>query len=319
MKISLAPLEGITGFIVRNAYAHHFDGIDLYYTPFISTGKKLKNKSLRDILPENNSELSLIPQLMSNDADEFIDMEKQLKAFGYEHLNLNLGCPSGTVSSKKRGSGLLLYPEELDHFLEEVFAKTNAKISIKTRIGYASPEEWPAIFEIYQKYPLEELIIHPRVREEFYKGSPHMDSFAHAYQSKTQIPLCYNGDIVSLESYQSMYEQFPLISHTMLGRGLLASPGLAAKIKHSLDTSVPVYTKEEYRTRLRDFHDEIYNGLVATFKSEKDAMLHMKEIWGFLRNSFVDSDKAVKNLLKCQSCMEYKVAVNEIFRCDLIL
>jgi tRNA-dihydrouridine synthase len=334
MQISLAPLEGVTGYVVRNAFHHNFDGIDTFYTPFISAGQNLKGKVLRDILPENNEGITLIPQLMSNRAEDVLRISRLLAAYGYDEINLNIGCPSGTVTSKKRGAGLLTDLALLDHFLEDVFARSDLKISVKTRIGFHSDEEWPAILEIYKKYPIKELIIHPRVREEFYKGTPHLDSFekaVHAYAAvdadidisdATHTTLCYNGDISSVNNCNTILERFPGIDHIMIGRGLISHPGLAAEIKYAQQIEYtqqicspahPCYSNAEYRERIRAFHDEIYSNLSANFSSEKDAMLHMKEIWGFLKESFAGSDKAVKRILKSQNCMEYKIAVNSLF------
>jgi tRNA-dihydrouridine synthase len=211
--------------------------------------------------------------------------------------------------------------ELLDHFLEEVFAKIDIQVSVKTRVGYYSTEEWHAILEIYQKYPVKELIIHPRVREEFYKGTPHLDCFELAVQAyadaspATATTLCYNGDITSVESCRAIREKFPDICHIMIGRGLISHPGLAAQIKYAKESGMPTkpcYSDAEYRERIRNFHDEIYSNFCANFSGEKDAMLHMKEIWGFLKDSFADSDKAVKKILKSQNCMEYKIAVQAL-------
>jgi tRNA-dihydrouridine synthase len=201
--------------------------------------------------------------------------------------------------------------------LEDVFASSDMQISVKTRVGYSSPEEWSAILEIYQKYPIKELIIHPRVREEFYKGTPHLDCFELAVRAyadaspATATTLCYNGDITSVESCRAILEKFPDTRHVMIGRGLISHPGLAAEIKSGAPAK-PCYSDAEYRERIRSFHDEIYSNFCATFSGEKDAMLHMKEIWGFLKDSFAGSDKAVKKILKSQNCMEYKIAVNTL-------
>lgn len=307
MTISLAPLEGITGYIVRNAFLHNFGGIDTYYTPFIPAGKNFNKKVLRDISPENNPGIRLIPQLMSNKAEEVIDMGHRLATFGYNTVNINLGCPSGTVTSKKRGSGLLLYPKELDHFLYEIYSHADFRVSIKTRIGFNSTEEWAAILDIYRKYPIDELIIHPRVRAEFYNGTPHLDCFKKAYDT-VRIPLCYNGDIVSLETYTTITERFPLLDNIMIGRGLLAAPWLAAQIKGE------VLPESVRREKLRSFCDEIYSGYLSIFSGEKDAVMHMKEIWGFLGNSFPGREKTLKRIRKCQNYAEYKVLVDEMFR-----
>ena len=173
MKYYFAPMEGITGYIYRNVHHRFFPGMDKYFSPFISPGTKktMTPKELRDILPENNQDYTLIPQILTNRSGDFLRLCRDLKEYGYKEVNLNLGCPSGTVVAKKKGAGFLEYPNELDRFLEEIFAGTDLKISIKTRIGKDDPEEFEKLLEIYNKYPLEELIIHPRVQTDYYKNS----------------------------------------------------------------------------------------------------------------------------------------------------
>ena len=332
MKIYLAPLEGVTGYIVRNAFFHHFSGIDQYYTPFIPAGKRMNKKILRDIAPENNTGIKLIPQLMSNRADEVIGMAHALREYGYDSVNINLGCPSGTVVGKKRGSGLLFYPDELDAFLDELYRTADMKISIKTRIGFDSPEEWPRILEIYRRYPIDELIIHPRIQKDFYKHPVRTDAFALAEEvlSGTGIRLCYNGDITDGESYRAILARFPALESVMIGRGLLARPYLAEVIKEQIskenigtqigvENGISTGNREktasrELKFRIRAFHDEIFDGYCSIFSGEKDAMFHMKEIWHYLGNSFSGSEKYIKKIKKAQSFAEYRVVVDAIFR-----
>lgn len=182
MKFFLAPMQGLTGYTVRNAFHHHFDYIDKYYTPFIPAAKRMNAKIKRDIDPVNNDGITLIPQAMSIVADEVIDLHRQLVPYGYDEINVNLGCPSGTVVSKKRGSGILAYPDMLDSFLDELYTKADFPVSIKTRVGFNDDELWPRLIEIYSKYPISELTVHPRVQKDFYKNTPRMDDFALAMQ-----------------------------------------------------------------------------------------------------------------------------------------
>ena len=195
MKYYLAPMEGITGFIYRNTYKKFFDNIDKYFTPFIvpTSSKSFKTKELRDILPENNKGMNIVPQILTNDSDGFITTARKLQQLGYSEINLNLGCPSGTVVSKNRGSGFLAKREELDKFLDEIYKIDDMKISIKTRIGKDSSEEFYELIKIYNKYPLEELIIHPRTREDFYGNKPNLEVFKDAL-TLSNSPVCYNGD-----------------------------------------------------------------------------------------------------------------------------
>ena len=306
MQFDLAPMEGLTGYIIRNAFHHYFDDIDTYYTPFIPAAKRMSKKIKADILPDNNQGIHLIPQVMSNNADEVIDLGHQLQEYGYDILNINLGCPSGTVVSKKRGSGLLAYPEELDHFLEELFSKTEMKISIKTRIGFYDEEEWPHILSIYKKYPLKELIIHPRVQRDLYRNTPRMEAFSLAMQ-ELSVPLCYNGDIIDIESFEKVCAKFPSIDRVMIGRGMFRNPALIARLKGT------PYDATDYKSRLREFHDEIYIGFRSIFSGEKDALFRMKEVWSYLRYAFENSDKYWKKIRKVQHHPDYVILINQLF------
>lgn len=332
MQIYLAPMEGITGHVVRNAFYHNFGYIDKYFTPFIPAAKSLSRKIKRDIDPANNEGIRLVPQLISNRSDEVLDMIRQLKDRGFSEFNLNLGCPSGTVVNKKRGSGMLRYPEELDQFLYEIYENADVPLSVKTRIGFNDLEDWPAILAVYRKYPISELIIHPRLRKEMYTGFPHLEAFGEAYhfycdsgivslarQSTTDsgqstsaatdqrdpvdgqcfpTHLCYNGDIWDTDCYKRLMEQFPAVDTVMIGRGLLGRPDLACCIK-GVELS-------DTRDRIKDFCHEIYDGYLSIFSGEKDVCMHMKEIWASLCRSFVDSDRLLRKLMKTQTASEFK-------------
>lgn len=309
MQIYLAPMEGITGYVVRNAFARYFGGIDKYFTPFIPAAKRMNYKILRDLSPDNNQGIFLVPQLISNRSDEVLDMIRQLEDLGFSEFNINLGCPSGTVVSKKRGSGLLSCPDELDRFLEEIYKGTSNPVSLKTRIGFQDPGEWPRILAVYEKYPVSELIIHPRIRKEFYNGFVHLDAFEAAFQDYKAAGrlnrLCYNGDLWDTQCWQQVHEQFPELETFMIGRGLLARPDLAGSIKG--------IAAADTRKNLRSFCEEIYEGYRSIFKGEKDAVGHMKEIWSNLGRSFQDSGRLVKKILKCQSPEEYRHLTDQIF------
>ena len=312
MQFSLAPMEGITGYVTRNAFLHHFNYIDKYYTPFIPAAKRMSKKIIRDLKPENNVGINLIPQVMSNKVDEVLYLGEQLKEFGYTSMNINLGCPSGTVVSKKRGSGFLTMPDELDRFLDELYTRTDMEVSIKTRIGFNSEDEWEDILEIYSRHPIPELIIHPRIQKDFYKNAPRLDAFAMAVDKidSKKTKLCYNGDITNKAFFDQLVDRFPSIDSYMIGRGLYAYPGLIAVLDSDRQRKS---TQSDYLTRLRAFCDEILQGYLNDFGIPKDAMFHMKEIWSFLYNSFENSDKYWKKIRKCQTLDEYHVIVNSLF------
>ena len=270
----MAPMEGLTGCIIRNAFHHHFDYIDKYYTPFIPAAKRMNFKIRNDISPDNNAGIIVVPQLMTIIGEEAMDMAHQLRDYGYNEVNINLGCPSGTVVSKGRGSGILAEPEKLDHFLEELYSIADMNVTIKTRVGFNDDESWPRLVEIYSKYPISELTIHPRVQKDFYKGAIRLEDFDLAVsaidQSKTR--LVYNGDINSMENFNLIKERYPSINSFMIGRGMFMHPSLAAQIKGV------TMEEAEYRQRLKNWHDEILNGYLELFSGEKDAIFRMKEI-----------------------------------------
>lgn len=229
--------------------------------------------------------------------------------YGYDEINVNLGCPSGTVVSKKRGSGILAYPDMLDSFLDELYTKADFPVSIKTRVGFNDDELWPKLIEIYSKYPISELTVHPRVQKDFYKNTPRMDDFALAMQkiNPDKTTLCYNGDITDTNSFNALTDCFPDIDEIMIGRGLFANPALIAELKGiSMD-------KAELRERLKNWHDEILSGYLSIFSGEKDAIFRMKEIWAYMHGLFSDSEKLWKKIKKCQTLNDYKSIVRMAF------
>ena len=305
MKFYLAPMEGLTGHIYRNSYEKYFHNIDKYFTPFIVPNQSvsLKTKELKDLLPQNNKGLNIVPQILTNDADGFILTANKLKQLWYEEINLNLGCPAGTVVSKKRGSGFLAYPEELDKFLDEIYKIDNMKISIKTRLGKERADEFYKLIEIYNKYPLEELIIHPRTREDFYGNTPNLEVFKDALKL-SKHSICYNGDIFTLNSYNKIINEFPEVNKVMLGRGILANPGLIGEIKNN------EFANKEI---IKMFHDEIFENYTILLNEDKNAMYRMKELWGYMSHIFTNNKKYYKKIKKAQKAIDYKNAVNSLF------
>lgn len=328
MKIYFAPLEGITGFLYRNIYHEFFgEGMDKYFTPFIvpTGGGFTKNRSMKDVLPENNKGLPIVPQLLSNHAEDFISLSEQLAGFGYEEVNLNLGCPYRTVVSKGRGSGFLAKRKELQAFLDTIFEACNGKIaiSIKTRIGLDSSQEWEELLSLYNEYPMKELIIHPRIQKDFYQNTPNMEAFDKAL-ANSKNPLCYNGDIFTKVDYLTFCEKYPQIDCMMIGRGFLTNPGLFYEIKGEA-----FMTKEKFRA----FHDRLYREYRALMGEDKNTLFKMKEFWNYAQYLFVGgqriadeaweeqtkvAEKYMKKIRKSQRAAEYDSAVNGLFyECDI--
>ena len=306
MRYYFAPMEGVTGAVYRNAHHHYFSGIDKYYMPFISPTQHHVNtpRELRDILPEHNGDTPAVPQLLTKCADDFLWAARELAEMGYDEVNLNLGCPSGTVVSKGKGAGFLAHPEDLRRFLDDVFANTPISISIKTRLGIQDPDEFWPILELYNRYPIKELTIHPRVQKDIYKNNVRMDHFVQAMKL-TKIPLCYNGDLVSTTDCAGLLSRYPGIHTVMLGRGMIADPALARKIQGGDPAT---------RAELQAFHDTVYEGFAEMMKSRRNAMIRMKEIWYFHIHLFEDMDKHIKRLRKAAAPDEFEAAASAIFR-----
>lgn len=324
MKLYFAPMEGITGYVFRNAFHKVFESdtnkIDKYFSPFISPGvnQPLTPKELRDIHPDNNRGITLVPQILANNADDFLLAARYIKELGYEEVNLNLGCPSGTVVAKRKGSGLLAEPELMEHMLDKIYESTDMKVSVKTRIGKDSPEEFPKLMEIFNKFPLEELIVHPRVRNDFYKNTPNMDMFKLAYDvCKTR--LSYNGDVVTIEDFGRIGQAYPKLEATMIGRGFLQNPLLAGSICCGEPESKHlVLGKEEIIDRIKEFHDLLLEGYIEVMSGEKPVLFKMKELWCYLIRLFEDKDKYIKKIRKAERLDVYRHIVNELFSLNTI-
>ena len=306
MNYYFAPMEGITGYVYRNAHKAFFNDIDKYYSPFIvaNQSESFKTKELNDILPENNQGLTLIPQILTNQVRDFIHTSKKLKHLGYHEVNLNLGCPSGTVVAKNRGSGFLAKREELDAFLYEIYSESITKISIKTRIGKEEPEEFYELIELFNKYPIEELIIHPRIQKDFYKNKPNLKIFKEAL-TLSKNPVCYNGDIFTAEDYQAFTADFPEVKTIMLGRGLITNPGLIHNISKHEKLNIEL---------LKNFHDKVYEGYQNTLYGDRNILFKMKEIWFYMILMFTNNEKYAKKIKKAEKLSDYNEAVTSLFR-----
>lgn len=305
MKYYLAPLEGVTTYVYRNAYHKHFYPMDKYFTPFIvpHKEKKFSTREKKELSPENNQGFFVVPQLLTNNAEDFLKTAKDIADFGYDEINLNLGCPSGTVVAKNKGSGFLAFPDELDRFLDRIFNVADFKISIKTRIGKENPEEFYHLLEIYNKYPLEELIVHPRVQTDFYKNTPNWDMYKEAYKH-SKNPLCYNGDIFTLDKYQEFMERFPKTDTIMLGRGIIGNPALVNEIEQKGSI-----TKEQ----LLAFHDMIYEEYKQISSGDRNVLFKMKELWFYMAGLFLESDKYMKKIKKSERLKDYDIVIQMLF------
>ena len=297
MNYYFAPMEGITDPIYRRLHHKYFPGMDRYYTPFLSptVHRSLTPKEQRELKKED---FPVVPQLLTKVAEDFIWMAQNCGERGYNEVNLNTGCPSGTVTAKGKGSGMLRDLEHLEQFLDAVFAAAPLPISVKTRIGFENPEEFPRILEIFNRYPIKELTIHPRVRKAFYNGPVEMDAFRYAAEN-CKIPLCFNGDLTSRSKIAAFQKDFPQVQSVMIGRGLIADPGMLTQGGTKRET-------------LEKFLEELLGEYVENFGGARNAMFRMKEHWRMLLCKFEGSEKLGKKLRKTTDISEFRNITSEI-------
>lgn len=304
-KIYMAPMEGVTTYVFRNVFDKYYGGIDKYYTPFVASSK-LKGREKSEVSRETNQCSNLIPQILANNEKTFMSIVGQLKNMGYEEVNLNIGCPSKTVTVKGRGAGMLYDLMSLERFLDVIFDKCDLEISIKSRIGVSSLNEWEDILKVYRKFPIKELIIHTRLLDEMYTGKGHIDSFKLA-QDMLTIPLCYNGEIKDEESFSNLKKECPDIESVMLGRGLVSDIMLAEKLKKvdtdSIKDSSNMILSDK---RFIDFHRELLEEYIKVMPGEVPVLFKMKELWAFWKETYNLDDRDLKEIRKAKSISQYE-------------
>ena len=329
VKLSLGPFQGITDAPFRNVFKKHFGGIDKFYTPFFTGIQKdhAKNMQVEEIDPRFNDVETLTPQILSTDAEEILRFASQCKELGYKEINLNMGCPFPRVANKKRGSGLLPYPEKIDAILGAVFERIDLKFSIKCRLGYFNPDEIVQVINVFNQYPLSELIIHPRIGKQLYKGEADVQRFVEL-MPLIKAPLVYNGDIVSVESFERIREQVQPVNEFMLGRGLLANPFLAEEIKgnsrvcerNEVERGNPEVLTDRTggnptRTeRLHEYVLDLYEDRLRHAGGSPKVLGRMKELWSYLMHSFDEPQDIWRKIKKINALKEYEEAVEAVFR-----
>ncbi len=301
MRYYFAPMEGITDSIFRRVHHRYFGGVDRYYMPFLSPTihRALTHKEDRELPVADSEDFSAVPQVLTKIADDFIWAAQVCSDRGYDEVNLNVGCPSGTVVSKGKGSGMLRNISVLDAFLDEIFSKSCLAISVKTRLGLENPDEFPAILEVFNRYPIKELTVHPRVRKQFYDGGIFEESFRYAVEN-SRNPLCFNGDIAVLSDIDRVAKAYPQVESVMIGRGLVGNPGMLTPGGTDVQT-------------LERFHNELLDTYTEAFGGGRNAMFRLKENWHFLIAHFEDSEKLWKRLRKTTDLAEFRNIATEIF------
>ena len=301
MRCYFAPMEGVTDCFYRSLHYKYFGGVDRYYMPFMSPTmhRTLTARESRDLPPADSVPFTAVPQVLTKVPEDFLWAAEQCWDRGYDEVNLNVGCPSGTVVAKGKGAGMLADPAALDRFLDAVFEKAPVAVSVKTRLGMTDPGEFPAILEVFNRYPIKELTVHPRVRKAFYTGDVQMDSFRYALEN-SKNPICYNGNLCSAEQIRAFSEEFPQVEAVMVGRGLIGDPGMLTPGGTDAAT-------------LEAFMNELLEVYTAEFGGPRNAMFRLKENWGFQQGRFEGGEKLFKRLRKTTDVTEYRAITSEIF------
>jgi len=301
MNCYFAPLEGLTDSIYRKTHHTYFPGVTRYYMPFLSptVHRTLTAKEVRELPPADSVGFEAVPQLLTKVPEDFLWAAEQCHDLGYREVNLNLGCPSGTVTAKGKGSGLLRDPDALDSFLYEIYSKAPMPISVKTRLGFSDPEEFPRLLDIFNRYPIKELTIHPRVRSAFYDGAVNMDSFRYAVEN-SKSPVCYNGNLCSKAQIATFHKEFPHVEAVLMGRGLMGDPRIL------LPRGPPAEALEALM-------DELLGRYLEAFGGSRNAMFRLKENWHYLICRFDGAEKLYKRLRKTTDLEEYRSITRQIF------
>lgn len=301
MRYYFAPMEGLTDSVYRRLHHQYFGGVDRYYMPFLSPTmhRTLTGKEDRELPLADSVNFIAIPQLLTKVAEDFLWAANVCKDRGYPEVNLNIGCPSGTVVAKGKGAGMLADPGALDRFLEVIFQDAPLPISVKTRLGLTEASEFPALLEIFNRYPIQELTVHPRVRKQFYQGDVNMEMFRYA-AANSKNPLCYNGDLCSRQDMERIAAEFPQVQAMMLGRGLVADPGML--LPEGTDRQV-----------MEQFHNALLEEYLVLFGGSRNAMFRLKENWSYWLARFENSEKLGKRLRKTTDLAEFKAITAEIF------
>ena len=298
-------MQGYTDFEYRRIHARHCGGVDTYYTPFIRWEKGgIREKDIRDILPENNEGLHLIPQIICADTNEFNRLADAIQELGYGEMDLNMGCPAPMQTKLMRGSGILPHPTRVSALLREMERRPEVRFSAKMRLGLEEKEEWRELSGMLNSSCLKHLTVHPRIGKQMYKGEVDMDAFNEVYSS-IHIPIIYNGDVTSMEQVSSLLERYPDLPGIMMGRGLLARPTLAQECL--MGKEMP---HEERMSILMQMHEDMLGYCTRKYKVDSQILLHIHSFWEYQESQL--ERKTWKKIMKAGNMKNYLEAIRKL-------
>lgn len=301
MILYLAPLQGYTESYFRNAYSKYFDSFDHAIAPFIPSGRgdTIKSSRIRDLLHENNDKMPVDPQIIGKYAPEMIPLAKHLYHYGYNTLNINMGCPITSIVQKMRGSGLIAYPEMIEMLLEKLFFELENEISIKIRLGYHKKDELMTLMPLLNRFPLKELIIHPRLGSQLYEGKPDLDAFEWCLKH-SRIPIVYSGDIFTTKDLELLQQRFPKQEKWMIGRGVIYDLFLPHQIKHG-----PISTLDKHEI-FKQFHQQLFEEVIKFRNRPKNQLNKMKEYWGYFSRQFENYEAIHYKITRSETLDEFE-------------
>ena len=300
-------MQGFTDFVYRKAYSEIFQGIDAFFIPYISVkNNQILKKYEKEIHPENNPQIRVIPQVLAGSADEMLFLSKILEDKGYKEINLNLGCPYPMVTNREKGAGLLPHPDKVQKLLSSFFEKSNLRLSVKLRAGLQSANEIEQIIPVLNQFPLTEVILHPRIAKQLYDGEILNSAFQFAQQN-LKHKLVYNGSIVLVDDFTACRQKFPEIDNFMLGRGILMNPFLPAEIKN-MDIS-----SKEKPEKLKEFHQLVFKYYSESMDNEGNVLNKMKQFWIYFSYNFNNQRKTFKAIKKASTMNRFKHEIHQIF------
>lgn len=310
LKLYQAPLQGFTDFTFRNTFFAVFGGVDKYFIPYLSYGKgrEIKKSSVREVFPESNTALPVVPQVLFSDEQELFDLVSILVEYGYEEINLNLGCPYPMATNKGRGAAWLEKPEELNQTLTQLYKQGySSNFSVKMRAGLTNDQDFRETLSVLNQFPLTEIIFHPRTAIQMYTGKANPQLFADAL-SLAKHPLVYNGDLFSESDFQELKTILPEQNAFMIGRGLLMDPSLPMRLKGE------TWQAKELRKKMKEFHDQLLDAYSMRLQGNGHILMKMNQFWSYFSESFENPHKAMKLVKKSSNLLKYNAAVVEIFR-----
>ena len=305
IPIHFAPLQGYTDDVYRRIHHELMGGIHTYYTPFLRMeGGGVRSKDMRDIRPEFNEGVPVVPQIIVKSMKEFEFLTKIVEEKEYDRVDINMGCPFPLQAKHGRGSGLLAHVDIIEEIAKAIASKSELKFSVKMRLGWENTDEWRPVLDILNEIPLEQITLHPRIGTQQYKGTVNMEAFDEFY-ALCKHPIIYNGDVTSIKDIQNLEEKYPKLAGIMIGRGLLTRPSLASEYVTGVELSW-----EKRRPVLLDFHDRLKAHYETTANSEAQVHSRLRLFWEYMEEEL--GKKVYKKIMKAGNLKNYLNAVREI-------